>query len=291
MPTGLVFWASFLGTAFLLSGFALIRKQWTAARGLDKVILLGFAFVAAPLAVFGTEHMLIPHDLMGMVPTWIPVPLFWVYFVGSGLFAAALSFTARRYLRWSALCLALMFFIFVATMDLPGTIANAKDRISWTLMLRETAFGGGALALAGWARGENGRISKAMIAIGRTCVAVALIFYSIEHFAFPKSAPGVPLEKMTPNWVPMPAFWAYAVGAVLLVAGIGMLFNRRTATAAAYVGIVMTFLTLFLYFPLYLKALGTAQSLEELNYVGDTLFFGGTVLLIGIAASQDREQV
>jgi hypothetical protein len=54
-----------------------------------------------------------------------------------------------------------------------------------------------------------------------------------------------------------------------------MLFNWRTRIAAASVGVVMTFLTLFLYFPLFVKALGTAQSLEELNYVGDTLLFGG----------------
>lgn len=286
MGSSLVLWASLLGAAFLLTGLALLRKELIAARGLNKVTLLGCIFVAAPLAVFGTEHLLTPTALVGMVPSWIPAPLFWVYFVGFGLFAAALSFTTKRYLRWSALLLAIMFFIFVATMDAPGVAANAKDRLSWTLMLREGAFAGGALALAGWARLQSDSTSKIMIAIGRTCVAIALIFYGIEHFAFPKFAPGVPLPKMTPAWVPAPQLWAYAVGAVLVVAGIGILLNRRTAPAAAAVGIVMTYLTLFLYFPLYLKALGTPQSLEELNYVGDTLMFGGTVLLIGFAATR-----
>jgi uncharacterized membrane protein len=301
MFSGLVFWASCLGSAVLLAGLVLIRKEFAAARGLDKVILLGFPFEAAPLAVFSMEHLLTPRALMGMVPSWIPAPLFWTYFVGFALLAAALSFTARKQLRWSALLLAIMFFIFVATMDIPGVIANAKARLPWTLMLRESAFAGGALALAGWARQQNVRqnnvrqdnlqISKTMIAIGRTCVAVALIVYSIEHFVFPKFAPGVPLPKMTPGWVPLPEFWAYAVGVVLLVAGVAMLFNWRTQTAAASVGLVMAFLTLFLYFPIYVKELGTADALEGLNYVGDTLFFGGTVLLIGIAASQSRRQV
>ena len=290
MSSSLVFWASSLGLAFLLAGLVLIRKEFAAARGLDKVMLLGFPFEAAPLAVFSMEHLLTPRALMGMVPSWIPAPLFWTYFVGFALLAAALSFTARKQLRWSALFLAIMFFIFVATMDIPGVIANSKDRLSWTLMLRESAFAGGALALAGWARQENIRVSKAMIAIGRTCVAIALIVYSIEHFVFPKFAPGVPLPKMTPGWVPLPEVWAYAVGVVLLVAGVAMLFNRRTRTAAASVGLVMAFLTWFLYFPIYLKELGTPAALEGLNYVGDTLLFGGTVLFIGIAASQSRSR-
>jgi uncharacterized membrane protein len=301
MTSSLVFWASCVGSAFLLAGLILIRTELAAVRGLDKVLLLGFAFVAAPLATFSMEHLLTPRALMGMVPTWIPAPLFWTYFVGFALLAAALSFTARKYLRWSALLLAIMFFVFVVTMDIPAVIENPKSRLFWTLMLRETAFAGGALALAGWARQQNvgqqnvrpkkAQISNAMIAIGRTCVAIALIFYSIEHFAFPKFAPGVPLPKMTPNWVPLPELWAYAVGAVLLIAGASMLFNRQTRTAASAVGLVMAFLTLFLYFPIFVKEWGTPDALEGLNYVGDTLLFGGTALFVGIAAGKPRRQL
>jgi uncharacterized membrane protein len=291
MFSGLVFWSSVSGAVFLIAGIVLIRKELTAASGIDKVILLGYAFVAAPLATFGTEHLLSPRSIMQLVPSWIPAPLFWTYFVGIGLFAAAASFVARKQLRWSSLLLAIMFFIFVLTMDLPAVIQQPKERLSWTLMLRETAFGGGALALAGWARQENVRLSKALIAIGRICVAVALIFYGVEHFVFARNAPGVPLEKMTPNWVPFPQLWAYAVGALLLIAGAGMLFNRQSRLAGAWVGTVMTLLTVFLYFPIYLQELGTPLSLEGLNYVGDTLLFGGMVLFVAIAVTLSRRQV
>jgi uncharacterized membrane protein len=290
MLLSLVFWACFSGSAFLLIGLVLIRRELTPALGLNKVIVLGYVFVAAPLAVFGTEHLLAPRSLMDLVPSWIPAPLFWTYFVGIALFAAALSLIVRKHLRWSALLLALMFFIFALSMDVPGVIAHAKERLSWTLMLRETAFAGGALALAGAARQDSVRISSALIAIGRVCVAVPLIFFSIEHFAFAKFAPGVPLEKLSPNWVPIPEFWAYAVGAVLFFAGVGMLFNWRTRIAAVSVGLVMTFLTVFLYFPIFVKAFGTPQALDELNYVGDTLLFGGTALLLGIAVTQSRQR-
>jgi uncharacterized membrane protein len=291
MFTSLVFWSSVSGLVFLIAGLVLIRKELAAASGLDKVIVLGYAFVAAPLATFGTEHLLSSRAIMQMVPSWIPAPLFWTYFVGIGLFAAAASFVARKQLRWSALLLAIMFFIFVLTMDIPAVIQQPKERLSWTLMLRETAFGGGALALAGWARQENARLSKALIAVGRICVAAALIFYGVEHFVFARNAPGVPLEKMTPNWVPVPQLWAYAVGALLLIAGAAMLFNWRTQMAAAWVGAVMTFITLFLYFPIYLQELGTPLGLEGLNYIGDTLLFGGVVLFVAIAVTPSRRQV
>jgi hypothetical protein len=49
---------------------------------------------------------------------------------------------------------------------------------------------------------------------------------------------------------------------------------------------VMTFLTIALYFPIYVKELGTPLGLEGVNYVGDTLLFGGIVFFVGIAASQ-----
>ena len=286
MPSSLVFWCSVSGSVFLLAGLVLIRKELTQASGLDKILVLGYVFEAAPLAVFGTEHLLASRSIMQIVPSWMPAPLFWTYFVGLALFAAAASFIARRHLRWSALLLAIMFFIFVLTMDVPGVIADAKHRLNWTLMLRETAFAGGPLALSGaMRRRDSVQISNVLIAIGRICVAIALIFYGFEHFAFPKNAPGVPLEKMTPNWVPAPESWAYAVGVVLLIAGAAMLFNWRTRTAAASVGAVMTALTLFLYLPIFVQEWHTPLALEGLNYVGDTLLFGGTVLLVGIAAT------
>lgn len=284
VPSNLVLWASVLGSLVLVVGLVLHRSELTRASGLDKIVVLGYLFVAAPLAVFGTEHLLATRLLAGLVPSWIPAPMFWTYLVGVALFAAAGSLVTTKLVRWSALLLAVMFYIFVLSMDVPGVIDSPDQRLPWTLMLRETAFAGGALALAGSAR-HDARISGVMIAIGRTCVAIPLIVYGVEHFAFPAFAPGVPLKKLTPDWVPVRELWAIAVGAVLLVAGLAMLANRWTRLAAAAVGSVMTFLTLCLYFPLLVRAWGTPQALEEMNYVGDTLLFGGTVLLVGIATA------
>jgi uncharacterized membrane protein len=284
MSSPLIFWPCFLGLVILIIGLVFSRREVAAANGLDKLIALAFVFVAAPLATFSGEHFAGAKLLMQGVPRYMPVPLFWAYFVGVALLAAALSFSVKKCMRWSAPLLATMFFLFVLMMDVPATIAHPHNRQFWTLALRETAFGGGALALTGLLMlQDNRRHAKTVISIARICIGVPLIFYGIEHFLFPRFAPGVPLPKMTPPWVPLPICWAYLVGAVLLIGGIAILINKGSQTAATYVGLTITLLTLFLYTPILAMVAQSSQIITEVNYVTDTLFFAGTVLLLAMA--------
>ena len=43
------FWMSFAGLVYLVAGVFILRKEITAARGWDKLILLGSVFIAVPL--------------------------------------------------------------------------------------------------------------------------------------------------------------------------------------------------------------------------------------------------
>jgi uncharacterized membrane protein len=273
-----------LGLVFLVIGLLDSRRELASAYGLDKLIALAYVFVAAPLAVFAGEHLAGPRFLMELVPSWMPARLFWAYFVGFALLAAALSLSLKKYMRWSAPLLATMFFLFVLMMDLPASIAHPKNRLFWTLALRETSFAAGALALTGFIMLQNNhRHAKTLISIARFCIGIPLIFYGIEHLLHPEFAPGVPLPKLTPPWVPLPLFWAYLVGAVLLIAGIAILLNKRSQIAATYVGLVMTVLTLLLYTPILAMVRQPSQIIGEVNYVADTLFFAGTILFLAMA--------
>lgn len=286
MASPFIFWPCFLGVAFLILGLFYSRREITAANGLDKLIALAYVFVAAPLAVFAGEHLAGARFLMAGVPSWMPARLFWAYFVGFALLAAALSLSVKKCVRWSAPLLAAMFFLFVLMMDIPATIAQPHNRLFWTLALRETAFGGGALALTGlMMRQNNHRYAKTLISVARFCIGIPLIVYGIEHFLHPEFAPGVPLTKLTPPWVPIPFFWAYLVGAVLLIGGVAILLNKRARLAATYVGLVITLLTLFLYTPLLAMVRQPSEIIGEVNYVADTLFFAGTVLFLAKALS------
>ncbi|HVU46487.1 MAG TPA: hypothetical protein VHD85_10195 [Terracidiphilus sp.] len=276
------------GTAALAAGLILVRTRFSAACGAAKVLVLGPVFEATALAVFAAEHFTAAHDLMPIVPRWLPAPLFWTWFVGVALLAAAISFIAWRCVRWSATLLALLFLIIVATVDLPNLPANFHDRLFWTLTVRELSFAGGAMVLAGSVSPREGRAGSVLMRLGRGIVALVMIFYGIEHFFFPRNVPGVPLEKLTPAWMPAPVVIACVVGVTLVLAGIGMFIRPLIRVVAAGAGIVLVLLTVFFYVPILLTEIHSPLAVEGLNYAGDTLLFATTILLAGLGLDQQQ---
>lgn len=275
------------GIAALVAGLFLVGVRFTAASGVGRILVLGPVFEAVALAIFAAEHFLAAHDLAGIVPRWIPAPLFWTYLVGVALLAAAISFIAWRYVHWSASLLALLFLIIVATVDLPNLSKHVHERLFWTLTARETAFAGGAMVLAA-SRWSPGRPAITLLIVGRLFVACTFIFYAIEHFLFPRFVPGVPLEKMTPAWVPAPVLLACIVGMTLLAAGVGLMISPARRAAAAGAGAVLLLLTAFFYVPILATEIRSQLAVEGINYVGDTLLFAATALLAGFGSDSPR---
>src|SRR5580704_10680572 len=146
------------GILFFLIALWAAKTDVARARGLDKIVALGNLCFAIPLAVFGALHLSAAPGLATMVPSYVPWHLFWAYFVGFALIAASLSIATKIQVRWSGLLFGCMMFLFVAMMDLPGTLADIHNRISWTLLFRELSFGGGGWILAGaaWPKKDQG---------------------------------------------------------------------------------------------------------------------------------------
>jgi uncharacterized membrane protein len=247
---------------------------------------------ALPLAVFGAEHLSDPGDIAPLVPSFVPWHLFWTYFVGFALLAASLSIATKIQVRWSGLLFGIMMFLFVAMMDIPGALANPRDRFAWTLLLRELAFGGGGWMLAGNALREQineygrGRRGSELITVGRVLTGIAATFYGVETFLHPTSCPGIPLEKLMPAWIPGQLLIGYLTGAVLVAAGVSILLAKKTRMAATYLGTWIVLLVVFVYGPILIASLSdpsTAVKVEGLNYFFDTLLFGGTVLALARA--------
>lgn len=267
------------GLVALLSGLWLLRSRLGVASGAGKVLVLGPVFEATALAMFAAEHFLAARDLMGIVPKWLPGPMFWTYFFGVALAAAAISFIVWRGVRWSAALLALFFLLIVVTVDLPNLHEGMHERLFWILTVRETCFAGGAMVLAGseWP-------NVALVRVGRFIVGATMVFYGIEHILYRHNVPGVPLEKITPAWIPAPVVIACFVGFVLIVEGIALLIGRRVRVAAAVAGSVLVILVVLFYVPIFLTEIHSSLAVEGLNYIGDTLLFGATVLLAGWGA-------
>jgi uncharacterized membrane protein len=277
------------GVAALLVGVALLPPRFRAASGAERILLLGPICYAIALAIFAAEHYTAPHDLVGIVPKWLPYPMFWVYFVGTAWLAAAISFILGRCVRWSAPLVALLMLLFVATLDVPNIHTGLHDRFFWILFVRETSFAGGAMVLGGSVWSKGSQWGTALRRVGRGIVAAVMIFYGIEHFLHPHHVIGVPLEKLSPAWVPAPMLLAWIVGLALLLGGIGLFFRPTVRIAAASAGAVLLLVTVFYYGPMLVSEFHS-NPVEGLNYVGDTLLYAGTVLLAGFGASPQQPE-
>jgi len=281
------------GLALLIIGFWVARTDIAEARGLDKIVALSNLCVAAPLAVFGALHLFGPQFVKDLVPRYMPWRMFWVYFVGCALIAAALSIATRIGVRWSGLLFGIMMLSFVAMLYLPFALRHLNARFTWTIVFREMSFGGAGWILAANAKdGWTGRGKTMLLTVGRILVAIAAFFFGVEHFLHPLGLPGVPLQKEMPLWLPGRAVIDYVTGTALLVAGGSILLNQKARSVAACVGGWLLLLVLVIYGPVLVFALGDPGILvkvEGINYFADTLLFAGVILSVASAAPRSAE--
>ncbi len=261
---------------FLLAAFVAVGREFWMARGLDKALPLGRVCLAVPIAVFGAEHLTSPQAIMQIVPAWMPGRLFWTYFVGVALIAAALSFIFRVWIRLSGTLLGIMFFCFVAMIDIPDAVAAPHSRFAWTLVARESAFSAGAILLAITNDTRERTLAEKRVAIGALyLIALISMFYGIENFFHPECVPAVPLAKVTPLWIPFAHVWTVLTGVALAIGAVGMgLRNVSRQSAAALGGWVV-----LLVVSLYLAIMISKPDVGDLNYFADTLMFGGVLLI------------
>jgi len=292
-----------MGTAGILILFVALwaaRDDIAQARGLEKAVALSNLCFAAPLAVFGALHLAAAKALATMVPSYMPWPLFWAYFFGFALLAASLSIATKILVRWSALLFGIAMFCFVAMMDIPGALQTPRDRFGWILAIRELAFGAGAWLLAAGAMTSavSGAITKSttstataqvkttFLTIGRVVVGITAIFYGVEFFLHPQGVPGLPLQKMMPDWIPAHLLINYLTGAILVVSGAAILLAKKTHLAATYLGAWIVLLVVVIYGPILISALSnpsTEAKVEGINYFFDTLLFAGVILALASA--------
>jgi uncharacterized membrane protein len=257
------------------------------AHGLDKIVALSNLCFAVPLAVFGALHLSGVDFVLPLVPPYMPWRLFWAYLVGFALLSSSLSIATKIQVRWSGLFFGIMMFLFVAMLMIPGAIANPRDRFAWTIVFRESSFGGAGWILAGNAtNGWRGPTKTTLITVGKILIAIAAIVFGIEHFLHPTGLPGVPLEKQMPTWIPGRVLIDYVTGAALLVLGVSIPLKRKTRIMATYVGGWILLMVLVIYGPVLIGALsqpGIGVEVEGINYFADTLLFAGAILALASA--------
>ncbi len=234
-------WPSALGLSTFAAGLYVYRGDLWApgTSGRSRMLALGPVFIAAALATFSGEHFTQARAFSQLVPKWLPLRVPITYVVGVCLLAAALSFVTRRYMRWSALLLALMFALFVALLYMPSAITHPGIRIVWIFPFREGTFAVGAFCVFVYEVQRARRSSRLALAL-RLWAAVVAFFFGLQNILYPQFSPGVPNQQPTSAWVPLPHVVAYLTGAVLVAMGAAMLLKKTAVAAITAVGVLMT---------------------------------------------------
>ena len=179
---------------FLIALWA-AKTDIARASGLDKIVALSNLCFAIPLAVFGAEHLSAAKFIMLGVPSYMPWRLFWAYFVGFALLAASLSIATKIQVRWSGLLFGIMMFLFVAMMHIPRALASPRDRIRMDDCPPRNVIRGRRLDSCGQRAMRASQAESKLITVGRVLIAIAAIFFGVEHFLHPLGMPGSPARK------------------------------------------------------------------------------------------------
>ena len=101
---------------------------------------------AIPFLVFGLGHLTNAGQMVGMVPSWMPFGVVWVYLTGLALIAAGVSFIMNKQVALAGKLLALMLVIFIVTMHVPSMMAG--NQMGMPMVLKDLGLAGAALYFA-----------------------------------------------------------------------------------------------------------------------------------------------
>ena len=116
---------------------------------MDKVLgLVGRILYSVPFILFGLNHLMNAGQMAGMVPAYIPGGVVWVYVTGAAMLLSSVAVITGIQARLACLGLALLLFIFILTVHLPGMADPQMKMMSMISLFKDTGLMGGALIIA-----------------------------------------------------------------------------------------------------------------------------------------------
>ena len=134
--------------------------------------------------------------------------------------------------------------------------------------------------------------------VSRVLIGLGAVFFGVQHFLHSANVPGVPLEKVMPEWIPGGAIVVCLTGAIELVCGAGHPDREEDANDGDVSRRVDRLLVVVIYGPILIDSTrdpSIAVRVEGINYFTDTLLFAGVILgagrrhaAIGVTQSAQR---
>ncbi|HEY1794304.1 MAG TPA: hypothetical protein VGG34_15425 [Opitutaceae bacterium] len=147
-------WLGFGETTILVSGawtiYILSRRIDRSDPGYLENARHGFLiFYGLLLPVIGASHYVYTQGTAGMIPKWVPLPVFFAYLTGTGHMAAGLGIVFGVLRRSAAIAEAAMITCFMLLLHAPGVASGPHDRLQWTMLFVVIYYCGSAWAIAG----------------------------------------------------------------------------------------------------------------------------------------------
>ncbi len=120
-------------------------------------LIVGRILLALPLLVFGLGHLGNAQQMAGMVPSFVPGGIVWVYITGVALLAAGISYVSGIQTRKAGYGAALLLAAIAVTVQLPAmsktvdpadAVGTAYKMAAFAGFFKDLALAGGALVLA-----------------------------------------------------------------------------------------------------------------------------------------------
>lgn len=145
---------AFSGSAFVVAGSyspaTTIRPESKVIKLLEKLVPFGRVFFSITMIAFGIDHFLYTEFVAGLVPAWIPDPIFWTYFAGVALIGSGVAIIAKIKLKIVASLLGSMIFLWFIFLHIPRGIADpyGSRGNEMTSIIQSFGFSGIAFVIA-----------------------------------------------------------------------------------------------------------------------------------------------
>jgi uncharacterized membrane protein len=97
---------------------------------------------AIPFAVFGVMHLMMGANMAGMVPSFIPGGVLWVYLTGVALIAAPVAMLMNKMAKLATFLLGVLMLVFALSIHLVAVLGG--DQMSMGNLLKDLALAGAA---------------------------------------------------------------------------------------------------------------------------------------------------
>lgn len=262
---------------------------------MEKLFKTGCAFFAIGVSLIGIQQFIYSDFRPVILPAW---PLWlhgwniWAYLAGAGLVIAGICILFRMKPITTALLLGGFFFacclVFQTPYQLFVSLYSPIHLGLWINTLKELAFSGGSLVVAGALWKElrdpekpDSPVPNGLILIGRIFFSIMLIAFGLSHFYYPVSVSG-----LVPSWIPGHLFWTYFAGVALMGSGVCILFGIKLRLVAFLTGLMIFLWFLVLHIPRAI-ALPNLDQGNEITSVLEALAFSGIAFMIGVKTPRE----